>query len=110
MTNAEVINHINAINEFAKREQESGKESLTKSGIFKLRRTLNMLMEVYKTYDEVRKDIEDKNQIDPEKRNEEFMNLLNADTEVYMILLLEDDFKEDCNFSDVMLLDFMIEN
>jgi len=112
MKNFEVVNGIIAINKFVDDETTNNGNYLTRSGKFKLRRTLHMLLDIYKTYEECLNEINDKYVL-TEEVNEDNVNeireLLDVENDIEVIKLTEEDFTDECSMNSIMLLDFMID-
>lgn len=125
MKNIEVVNNLNQLNRFIRREVELNKPLVTTIAKWKMKKNLKLLSEIDKPYEECLQEILhtyglliDKNgnisinepQADNgDKAREELMTLMQAENEVDLNMITEKDFTEDCLLGDMLLLDFMTE-
>ena len=109
MRNREIVQNLNCIVEFVKKQEEVENALLSVAGSYALFKNQKKLLEVYEPYTKSLELIQAKYKDNEAELIKSVNELLDAEVDVTLDKITSDDFKEGLTISHMNLLNFMIE-
>ena len=123
MKNVEIVTNLNNLMNFINREMSANKPFVNTIAKFKLKKNLKALKEAHAPYNECLQDLINQYELETDNNGNiifksddkdkqakvqiELQQLIQAENDVKLEMITDNDFTEDCLLGDMLLLDFM---